>query len=333
MKIKKILLITTSLLCIGFIGLRFFNQKQIQNNLPHAVDLYVDFDSSMQVTDYKDLIKRADVQYVLSLFKSLYEQNNFKQIKPSSTPKIPFIIHIMWLGGRLPNEYRAYVQSWHTFHPQWTFIFWTDNAINYEQGNTVVRSFEELTSLLKQKSHKNIVVDARQLQFDNRIFYDQAINYGEKSDILKWEIVYRFGGVYVDIDFEALRPLDSLHYLYDFYTGIQPLDTNLAQLGAALYAARPQHPILEQCVKTIKDNQHIKQIVAKTGPIHFTRVFLALAGKTGFTDIALPASYVYPCGYEQKGKPKQLWCKRESFAVHHWAGSWLKPEGFVYHQT
>lgn len=332
MKIKKTLLISFGfLLGIGtFAVVKLYQYNGVQQQVSN---LYIDFNSSMQVTSYPDLMKRGDVQYVLNVFRSLYDQNNFKKITPSSTPKIPFIIHIMWLGGRLPDEYRAYVQSWHTFHPQWTFIFWTDNEKNYEQGTIVAHSFEELETIINHHTSKNIVVDARQLHFDNRIFYDRAINYGEKSDILKWEIVYRFGGVYVDIDFECLRPLDMLHYLYDFYTGIQPLDTHLAQLGAALYAARAHHPILEQCVNTIKNNQHITQIIAKTGPIHFTRVFLELAGKTGFTDIALPASYVYPCNYEQKGKPKEEWCKPESFAVHHWAGSWLKPEGFVYHKT
>jgi mannosyltransferase OCH1-like enzyme len=332
MRIKMFLLCTIFfLVCFGgFFGIYIFRKNNIQKELSN---FYVDFDTSMQIQSYPDLLKHADVQYVLKRFKSLYEQHNFKQVTSSTVPTIPLFIHIMWLGGRLPDEYRAYVQSWHTFHPQWTFIFWTDNERNYDQGTLVVHSFEELASLLQSKAQKNIVVDARQLQFDNKLFYDQAINYGEKSDILKWEIVYRFGGVYVDIDFECLRPLDALHYVYDFYTGIQPLDTNLAQLGAALYAARPGHPILEQCVKTIKDNQHIKQIISKTGPIHFTRVFLALAGKTGLKDIALPTSYLYPCAYEQKGKSKEIWCKPESFAVHHWAGSWLKPEGFVNYQA
>ena len=89
------------------------------------------------------------------------------------------------------------------------------------------------------------------------------------------------------------------------------------------------HPVLKAGVEHIKNHQHIKQIVVKTGPIHFTKTFLSMAGKTGLRDIALPASYFYPCGYEQRGTAKDLWCKAESYAVHHWAGSWLKPEAFV----
>lgn len=176
---------------------------------------------------------------------------------------------------------------------------------------------------------KNIVVDVKKLKFDNKTFYDKAINYGEKSDILKWEIIYRYGGVYVDTDYECLNPLDTLHYTYDFYTGIQPLDTHQVQLGAALYGAHPGHQIMKACVENIKNNQHIKPIIVKTGPIHFTRMFSIFAHKGNSKDIALPASYLYPCGYDQKGLHAQVWQQPESYAVHHWAGSWLKPSGFV----
>jgi hypothetical protein len=78
-----------------------------------------------------------------------------------------------------------------------------------------------------------------------------------------------------------------------------------------------------------KSYKHIQQIIVKTGPIHFTRCFLLNACQNGNKDIALPASYLYPCDYNQKGLSHDQWIKPESFAVHHWAGSWLKPEAFV----
>jgi inositol phosphorylceramide mannosyltransferase catalytic subunit len=294
-----------------------------------ALHEYVDFDSSMRVNDFPQTVARSDMRAVYDFFQGVYAKTNMLRVVPSVSLKIPRYIHIMWLGGSLPEEYHSYVKSWRTYHPDWTIVFWTDNNINYNQGDIVVRNFNELNHILQKNFYKNIVVDTHDLAFDNRIFYDRAVNYGEKSDILKWEIVYRFGGLWVDTDFECLKSFDLLHHLYDFYTGIQPLDTNIPQLGAALFAARPKHPLLEECVQGIKNNQHIQQIIAKTGPIHFTRVFLQVADKTGLVDVALPASYFYPCGYEQKGMERAIWCKPESFAVHHWAGSWLKPEAFV----
>ncbi len=283
----------------------------------------------MQSDTYSQIIQAhsSSMQH-MQFFKQLYEKNNPTQIQPQSYPKIPKILHHIWLGSKLPDEFMQFYQSWIDVHPDWRFIFWTDDARNYDKG-VVLNSFADLETELAKLDSQFFVIDVKNLAFDNRIFFDSAINYGEKSDILKWEVVYRFGGVYVDIDFECLKPLDVLNHIYDFYTGIQPLDTNIVQLGAALFAAIAYHPILAYCVKTIKDHQHIPHVVAKTGPIHFTRSFLHAADRAGCIDIALPASYFYPCSYEQRNQDTFVWYKQESFAIHHWAGSWLKPQAFV----
>ncbi len=301
-----------------------------QKTTPDLSFDYVSFDESMALSSYPDITSRSDYAFVYDLFKKNYEVNSFEKFTPEEQTRIPKIIHIMWLGGRLPAEFEPYVQSWHRHHPSWTILFWTDNPLNYDRGTERYTNFDALEQRLKTvHGGERIVIDARTVSYENKKFYDAARNYGEKSDILKWEIVYRFGGTYVDTDFECLHPLDAFHHTYDFYTGIQPLDTNIVQLGAALYGAVPHHPILKACVENIKNNQHIQQIVVKTGPIHFTKTFLSLVGKTGMRDVALPTSYFYPCAYEQRGMPKQEWVKNESCAVHHWAGSWLKPEAFV----
>lgn len=40
--------------------------------------------------------------------------------------------------------------------------------------------------------------------------FDAAKNYGEKSDILRYEILFVYGGVYADVDVECLQPFDAL---------------------------------------------------------------------------------------------------------------------------
>lgn len=327
MKKRIVVVLCIILAIITYVSYYVSTQFHVESSLEQQ---YVQFDESMLLHQHSDMLARPDLKYVYNFLKDIYEKNSFIQVKPQQEARIPKILHIMWLGGKMPAEYDSYVASWKQYHPDWTVLFWTDHESNYAQGTEVFASFSKLELRLKNGANgEHFVVDARQLEYDNKIFYDRATNYGERSDILKWEIVYQLGGVYVDTDFECLRPLDAYNHTYDFYTGIQPLDTNIVQLGAALYGAIPRHPILKECVETIKNNQNIAQIISKTGPIHFTRTFLAVAGKTGLCDIALPASYFYPCGYEQRGTNKELWCKAESYAVHHWAGSWLKPEAFV----
>lgn len=293
---------------------------------------YVDFDTSMQTDLFSPVVNsHMSSTQLLGFFRDLYNTNNFKHSVVALNPRIPRIIHHIWMGSPMRLQDVPLYQSWHTYHPDWTFIFWTDHESNFDKGDLLVRSFEELDQVLARNTEKpvRIVVDIRGLSFENKVFFDKSINYGERGDILDYEIVYRYGGTYVDCDFECYRPIDLFHHTYDLFTGLQPLDTGRVQLGAALFGAIPHHPVLKSCVDNIKHNQHIPQIIVKTGPIYFTREFCKLAGKTGLKDIAFPSSYFYPMGYEDKQKPKSEWCRNESYATHHWAGSWLQPSGFV----
>lgn len=325
--------------CFSALGIKFIysristHHKQLQQQ---ARDAHIDFDVSMQTNAFANLIDtHQGYRQDLDFFKSLYNRHNLKKVTVQNECKIPKIIHHIWLGSALSEKDQGFYESWRTHNADWTFIFWTDNPSNYNKGDTVVHSFEELEQLLHNNASTpiRIVVDTHALNFENRTYFDQSINYGEKSDILRYEAVYRFGGVYVDCDFECYKGLELFHHMYDFYTGLQPLDTNRVQLGCALFGAIPKHPILRNCIENIKHNQHIPQIIAKTGPLFFTREFCKLAGRAELKDIAFPASYFYPRGYEERHKPKSMWCKTESFATHHWAGSWLEPSGFVQQKT
>ncbi len=290
-----------------------------------AMHAAIDFDTSMQLGKFT--YKRLPmIDKLLDVSRELYEKYNLDNITPSQE-SIPNVIHHVWFGRPLSQEDKALRATWEKHHPGWRFVLWTDRQENDPRG-VVVHSWQELKDALNYTDERYIVVNVARLKFGNRRFFDASRNYGEKSDIIKYEIVYRMGGVYIDCDFECLKPLDVLHECYDFYTGLQPLDTNFAQLGAALFGAKPSHPVLGNAIETIARDRIYGPIVLRSGPIHFSRSFIACAGQNGNKDIAFPASFFYPCGYNQKGHERQEWIKQESFAVHHWAGSWLVPEAF-----
>ncbi len=293
--------------------------------LTSAVNAVIDFDASMQLD--KHTYKRLPmIDNLLGIARELYEKHNFDNIHQSQE-LIPNIIHHIWFGRPLSQEDKALRATWEKHHPDWRFVLWTDREENDSRG-AVVCSWQELENALNYTDERYIVVNIERLKFGNKRFFDASHNYAEKSDILRYEIVYRLGGVYIDCDFECLKPLDMLHKCYDFYTGLQPLDTNYVQLGAALFGAKPGHPILRNAIDTIARDRIYGPIILRSGPIHFSRAFIACAGKDESKDIAFPASFFYPCGYNQKGHDRQEWLKQEAFAVHHWAGSWLVPEAF-----
>src|SRR5579863_4079266 len=210
--------------------------------------IQIPFDDAMRKTDFPQACASTEKfigingDELYAFFSRLYEEYNLSVVVPSAELKIPKIIHQIWLGSDVPESFEPLQQSWIENHlgRDWCYKLWTD-------------------------------ADVAGMVLENQAFYDATDNYGVKSDILRWEIIYHYGGVYVDMDFESLRSLDIFHYTYDFYVGLQPLDTFFVQLGAALFGARPGHPILRHCIDTIKDDWHHKGAPTKTGPVHFTK--------------------------------------------------------------
>lgn len=274
----------------------------------------VDFDAAMGKShpQYDHYYRQGMASNTgIALIKQLRElYNNSLDCfnSPSQLTRIPKKIHQIWLGSPLPEKFKLHTQSWQHHHPDWEYILWTD-------------------------------ADIARLHLENQKAYDTAINYGERSDIARYEILHRFGGVYVDIDFQCIQPLDILHHCFDFYVGLElpamALFLSPIMIQNALIGCIPDHPIVRNCIdqiaKEYAQGSQAKDIVARTGPLFFTHIVLANAGKHSTRDIILPATFLYPIDKHVKDMQTiRSLLKPETFAVHHWAGSWiLKEEAFV----
>lgn len=88
---------------------------------------------------------------------------------------IPKIIHQIWLGDEKP-PYRL-METWEAMHPDWEYKLWTDENI------------KDVIELLPQ--------------------YHEIEEYCGKADILRYQILHKFGGVFIDADSQCLRRLDD----------------------------------------------------------------------------------------------------------------------------
>jgi len=256
----------------------------------------VDFHISMSHLERYDIHRaKTDPDWIQA--KYLYDTFIMQNLEYLTQPRIPKIIHQIWLGSEFPEKYKALQQSWIVSHPNWEYKLWRDQ-------------------------------DIEDLALNNIELYKSAGNYGEKSDIARYEILYRFGGLYVDTDFECLRPLDVLHHCCDFYTGCVSCPHIVTFNG--LIAAVPGHPILKRCIDDLEKNSKIKKsTLEKSGPGYFTRCVL----KELFNDsvgrcVIFPATYFYPWPWYKRNLNSPTFVKTlikpESFAIHHWNASWLK---------
>ena len=228
-------------------------------------------------------IRRKQNHQITNLCRNLY-YNNLVEETSNKEPIIPKIVHLIWVGPKTPPPiFHECLESIRKHLSGWGCKIWTDK-------------------------------DVATLDLANQKFYDEETNYGAKSDILRYELLYKFGGVYLDIDMVVQKPLDALNNSYEFYTVLEPSNTSCI-LGNAIIASVPGHPILKNCIETLKDSHHYQGILDRTGPVHFQKSFYAVLKQSEFDKvIALPAAFFYP-------KLKKI--GQEAFTAHHWANSWV----------
>ncbi len=226
----------------------------------------------------------------LHFFKTLFEEN-CALLKKSESLKIPKLIHFIWVGPKsFPQESVENVKSWMTKHPGWRVKFWTDRHRPLPHPAMELCRIEDFP-----------------LQYLGSC-YEKSDNYGEKSDLLRYEILYREGGVYVDHDIICLEPFDAHHYNYDLYCGLQmpdqtPLNSSVLVTNN-LIGAKSRHPVLFESIQWLIQNWDPLELaypgVDRDAVINRVshRTFSVLGeclkkfgNKSGNIDIAFPAFY------------------------------------------
>jgi mannosyltransferase OCH1-like enzyme len=275
---------------------------------PHPAFLeqehFISFEQSMVKSDppvvSSILSKKLRKDARWKRIKQLYDQH-ILSAHPTTQVRIPKIIHQIWLGSPLPEKYKEIQATWKKYHPDWEYRLWTDE-------------------------------DAKTFPMKNRALFENAKNWGEKSDIFRYEILYQYGGLYVDTDFECLRPFDILHQLCDFYIGLDSIERKFQgpRLLNGLMASAPNHPILQKCLDSLSggDPTNCDNIQWRTGPGLIARVFFECMNDKKYKNVALPATYFYPLPGPKRngclgGPIKNAWIQEESFAIHYWDGSWI----------
>jgi hypothetical protein len=79
-------------------------------------------------------------------------------------------------------------------------------------------------------------------------FAMQQGHYGMASDILRLELLYKYGGVYVDVDYLCISALDDLDHL-DFYCGAS--HTGCIEVNNGLFGCRENNVVVESLMKEI----------------------------------------------------------------------------------
>ena len=104
--------------------------------------------------------------------------------------QIPKIIHQIWIGPLPPPS--THMATWKDKHPDFEYIYWTESEIGAIHGVSVGSRPTSDTEVEE--------VGARQVIFDCQSKIDIMTEYNGKADIMRWEILYKYGGYFVDAD-------------------------------------------------------------------------------------------------------------------------------------
>lgn len=202
---------------------------------------------------------------------------------------IPRILHRVWLGkAPIPEQQEQFWKRWQELHPKWEFRTWRDDDILWLQNRPL---------LPKLRSHSS------------------------RTDIVRYEVLLKHGGVYVDTDMEPLRSLEPL--LEMPLTAFAGFESPKA-LCTATMGAEPGHSAVQLLVANISKwaKRHERAHETKqTGPGYLTEMW---RGRHDVTLLESTAFYPVPWD-DQRGLGGDY--PKTSFAVHHWAKSWDVPGG------
>ena len=190
---------------------------------------------------------------------------------------IPRIFHQIWVGpDPFPDEYTRYQQTWLDCHPGWTLRFWTE---------------------------ENLPADLRRPEAAERLRAP-----AERANILRLEMLWRFGGVYVDTDFRCLRSIEPLIDGTDFFISLaKPGRVNNALMGSVA-----GHPILDDALDRIQPREFFGHDKEATGTRFLDTLLLDRDGVT-----LIEPEHFYPQNPE---------ARNAAYAVHDMARSWKEPD-------
>ncbi|BCP54854.1 hypothetical protein K32_34710 [Kaistia sp. 32K] len=219
---------------------------------------------------------------------------------------IPRIVHQTWRDRDIPAAMREFVASWPRLHPGWEIRLWTD---------------DDLAALVRQE-----YPHLAELYFG----YPRPI---QRADLGRYLVLRSHGGVYADLDAEALRsfeeildrdrplfaeePVSHLAEKLVVVRGLQRIVSN------AVMASPAGHPFWDDVIELAVRCRHALDPLDATGPFLLTGA--VDAADAGIRPDIIPGSMFSP--RDKYGRPcPDLDAAVPPLAQHHWHGTWIPGE-------
>lgn len=236
------------------------------------------------------------------IIPAMFVENNHSSekrgvIKDREKQVIPKVIHYMWLGkSKLDKTSEKCIESWKKYCPDYEIIRWDES--NYDV-------------------HKNLFMSQA---------YDNG-KYGFVPDYARIELLYEYGGIYLDTDVELLKNIDELLY-QNAFCGVEKWQVlNFGGCSGAVKGHCSLEPFLEKWGN--------RKLIRENGTMDNTssgKIDTEIAIKYGFEINGINQTvngmniytfdYFHPYDY-MSGKVE---ITKDTFSIHRFNGGWLDIE-------
>lgn len=177
--------------------------------------------------------------------------------------KIPKIIHQLWIGDKpMPQKL---MNTWKSKNSNYEYILWTEKEIK-----------------------------KRKIIFECQDAIDKMSEINGKADIMRWELLYNYGGIFIDADSICVEPLDDFFLEKEGFAGFENENVRKGLVATGTMGFIKNHPLCKDAIEWVKSNDSCpetcqKRAWATVGPVLLTN--LLNSGK--YSDFHVYPSYYF----------------------------------------
>lgn len=170
----------------------------------------------------------------------------------NDTHTIPHIMHQIFTYDLVPETYAPNIKEFVSKNPDWEYRFWT-----YKSGEKLIEKYQP-DLLATYRSFGNTV---------------------KKADLLRYVIIYVYGGIYSDLDVINLRPLNKVTLKYSCIIPTEPFEHSLLlykmefSIQNGIIICRPRHPFIKRLMENARNVHPNASAIHSVGPLYVTKQF------------------------------------------------------------
>ena len=212
---------------------------------------------------------------------------------------IPKVIHYCWFGGNpIPAELQGYMSSWKKIMPDYEIKLWNEDNYDVNKCAYMKEAYE-------------------------------AKKWGFVPDYARLDILYTYGGIYLDTDVEAVKRFDDLLELEGFcgFEVDKNKNARYSNLGLGLGCIAGQRMI--KIIRDSYDNMHFRNPDGSLNLVASPELNSRLLKSYGFQSnnmqqninglTIFPAEYFCPMD-QFTGK---LNITPNTYSIHHYSSTWM----------